>query len=92
MSPRHCLTAALLGAVLGTAAMPALADERSVDIEIVAVNDITNTAMLAHLLKYDSVMGTLAAPAGGIALADRVRVLLLQRESALGRLPVDDRR
>ena len=27
------------------------------DIEIVAINDLTDNAMLAHLLKYDSVMG-----------------------------------
>ena len=31
------------------------------DIEIVAVNDITNSDCLAHLLKYDSIMGTLDA-------------------------------
>ena len=30
------------------------------DIEIVAVNDITDNATLAHLLKYDSVLGTLS--------------------------------
>src|SRR4051795_11671629 len=29
------------------------------DIEFVAVNDLTDTATLAHLLKYDSVLGTL---------------------------------
>ncbi|MDS1268731.1 type I glyceraldehyde-3-phosphate dehydrogenase [Lipingzhangella sp. LS1_29] len=29
------------------------------DVEIVAVNDLTDTATLAHLLKYDSVLGTL---------------------------------
>jgi glyceraldehyde 3-phosphate dehydrogenase len=29
------------------------------DIEIVAVNDLTNTQTLAHLLKYDSVLGNL---------------------------------
>ena len=28
------------------------------DIEIVAVNDITDAATLAHLLRYDSVLGT----------------------------------
>jgi len=28
------------------------------DIEVVAINDLTSTATLAHLLKYDSVMGT----------------------------------
>jgi len=29
------------------------------DVEFVAVNDLTDTATLAHLLKYDSVLGTL---------------------------------
>jgi len=31
------------------------------DIEIVAVNDLTDNATLAHLLRYDSVLGTLDA-------------------------------
>jgi len=31
------------------------------DIEIVAVNDITDPQTLAHLLKYDSVLGNLKA-------------------------------
>jgi len=31
------------------------------DIEIVAINDLTSTATLAHLLKYDSVMGPMQA-------------------------------
>ena len=31
------------------------------DIEIVAINDLTDNDTLAHLLKYDSVMGTLRA-------------------------------
>ena len=31
------------------------------DVDIVAVNDITDTATLAHLLKYDSVLGNLSA-------------------------------
>ena len=29
------------------------------DIDFVAVNDLTNAATLAHLLKYDSVLGNL---------------------------------
>jgi len=33
----------------------------STDIEFVAVNDLTNAATLAHLLKYDSVLGNLHA-------------------------------
>lgn len=37
------------------------------DIEIVAINDLTDNAMLAHLLKYDSVHGTFA---GEIELVD----------------------
>ena len=31
------------------------------DIDIVAVNDLTDTGTLAHLLKYDSIMGNLTA-------------------------------
>ena len=31
------------------------------DVDFVAVNDLTNAATLAHLLKYDSVLGNLAA-------------------------------
>ena len=31
------------------------------DIEIVAVNDLTDNAVLAHLLKYDSILGRLDA-------------------------------
>ena len=30
------------------------------DIEVVAINDLTDNDTLAHLLKYDSVMGTLS--------------------------------
>src|SRR4051795_739256 len=33
------------------------AAEANADIEFVAVNDLTNTATLAHLLKYDSILG-----------------------------------
>jgi glyceraldehyde 3-phosphate dehydrogenase len=32
------------------------------DVDIVAVNDLTDAATLAHLLKYDSVLGNLAVP------------------------------
>ena len=34
------------------------AKQQGVDIDFVAVNDITNAGTLAHLLKYDSVLGT----------------------------------
>jgi glyceraldehyde 3-phosphate dehydrogenase len=40
------------------------ADALGHDIEIVAVNDITDNATLAHLLKYDSVLGTLPHQVG----------------------------
>lgn len=36
-------------------------DETFADIEVVAINDLTDNATLAHLLKYDSVMGTVGA-------------------------------
>ncbi len=50
------------------------------DIDFVAVNDLTDTATLAHLLKYDSVHGrfTGTVEASGDALiidGDRIRVL-----------------
>ena len=34
------------------------------ELEFVAVNDITDARTLAHLLKYDSVLGNLANPIG----------------------------
>ena len=42
------------------------------NIDFVAVNDITDTKTLAHLLKYDSVLGTLQEPV--TAEADAIRV------------------
>jgi len=42
------------------------------DIDFVAVNDLTNAATLAHLLKYDSVLGNLDADV--TASADRITV------------------
>src|SRR5262249_7502640 len=45
------------------------------DIEFVAVNDVTDAATLAHLLKYDSVHGRLPqavrAEGNGIKVGDR---------------------
>ncbi len=32
------------------------------DVEIVAINDLTDSKTLAHLLKYDSLSGTLPVP------------------------------
>jgi glyceraldehyde 3-phosphate dehydrogenase len=42
------------------------------DIEFVAVNDLTNAATLAHLLKYDSILGNLQATI--TATGDRISV------------------
>src|SRR5215510_2466889 len=42
------------------------------DIDIVAVNDLTDTATLAHLLKYDSILGNLKADIS--ATADSISV------------------
>jgi glyceraldehyde 3-phosphate dehydrogenase len=38
----------------------AVADSAGGDLEIVAVNDLTDTKTLAHLLKYDTVLGSLS--------------------------------
>jgi glyceraldehyde 3-phosphate dehydrogenase len=42
------------------------------DVDIVAVNDITDAATLAHLLKYDSVLGNLTVPVS--ASGDSIKV------------------
>ena len=42
------------------------------DVDIVAVNDITDAATLSHLLKYDSVLGNLTVPVS--ATADTIKV------------------
>jgi glyceraldehyde 3-phosphate dehydrogenase len=50
------------------------------DLEFVAVNDITDTRTLAHLLKYDSVHGTLKAPVQAedkVLAVDRARLVVL---------------
>ena len=60
------------------------ASERSGNIEVVAVNDITTPESLAHLLKYDSVFGrfpgTIAAGTDSITVDDRVIKVLAERD------------
>jgi glyceraldehyde 3-phosphate dehydrogenase len=60
------------------------ASERSGNIEIVAVNDITTPESLAHLLKYDSVFGrfpgTVAAGTDTITVDGRVIKVLAERD------------
>jgi glyceraldehyde 3-phosphate dehydrogenase len=41
------------------------------DIDFVAVNDLTTTGTLAHLLKYDSILGNLDATIEATAMAFR---------------------
>jgi len=58
------------------------------DIEIVAVNDLADAATLAHLLKYDSILGNLRHPVvargDGITLAERTfRVLAIKDPAQL---------
>ncbi|HJQ07768.1 MAG TPA: type I glyceraldehyde-3-phosphate dehydrogenase [Nocardioides sp.] len=66
------------------------------DIEIVAVNDLTDTATLAHLLKYDSILGRLDAEVkateGAITVGDAEIAVTAERDPALlkwGELGVD---
>ncbi|AEA28338.1 glyceraldehyde-3-phosphate dehydrogenase, type I [Pseudonocardia dioxanivorans CB1190] len=62
------------------------------DIEIVAVNDLTDTATLAHLLKYDSILGRLPHEVGtsgeDIVVDGRPLAVLSERDPA--RLPWKD--
>jgi glyceraldehyde 3-phosphate dehydrogenase len=60
----------------------------SKDIDFVAVNDLTNAATLAHLLKYDSVLGNLTADvkatADGITVdGDEFKVLSVKDPAQL---------
>ncbi|WP_329568451.1 type I glyceraldehyde-3-phosphate dehydrogenase [Kitasatospora sp. NBC_01266] len=66
------------------------------DIEIVGVNDLTDTKTLAHLLKYDSILGTLQAEishtADSITVDGHTFKVLAQRDPAAlpwGELGVD---
>src|SRR3954447_12778656 len=68
------------------------AQESSADIEIVAVNDITDSKTLAHLLKYDSVFGPFpgeVAESGGSITVDGREVKVVS-ERGPAALPWDD--
>ncbi len=72
------------------------AKQRGVDIDIVAVNDLGSLDTMAHLLKYDSVLGvlpqTIKASKGGISVdGDELRVLSVRdpKELPWGELGVD---
>ncbi len=64
------------------------AKQKGTDLDFVAVNDITDAATLAHLLKYDSVLGTLDADISatdeGLSIdGDTLRVLAERDPAAL---------
>jgi glyceraldehyde 3-phosphate dehydrogenase len=70
--------------------------ERDADIDFVAVNDLGSLDTMAHLLKYDSVLGTLPqdvkVSAGGISVdGDELKVLSIRNPAELpwGELGVD---
>jgi len=60
------------------------AKKRDVDIEIVAVNDLGSLDTMAHLLKYDSVLGVLPNEikehSDGIAVDGEVLRVLSERD------------
>jgi len=62
------------------------------DIDIVAVNDLTDAATLAHLLKYDSILGNLkadiTATSGAITVDDDQFQVLAEKDPA--KLPWKD--
>jgi glyceraldehyde 3-phosphate dehydrogenase len=68
------------------------ASEKHPEIEFVVVNDITDAPTLAHLLKYDSVLGVfdhdIAAKDGAIVLDGRTIKVLAEKDVA--RLPWKD--
>jgi glyceraldehyde 3-phosphate dehydrogenase len=68
------------------------AQEADVELEFVAVNDITDAATLAHLLKYDSILGrfpgTVEASDHGVVVDGTEIQVLAERDPA--RLPWSD--
>ncbi len=68
------------------------AQEQGADIEWVAVNDLTDAETLAHLLKYDSILGpypgTVEQTDGGIAVDGKELKVLAERDP--GALPWSD--
>jgi glyceraldehyde 3-phosphate dehydrogenase len=59
------------------------------DVEVVAANDLGDLATMAHLLKYDSILGRYPEPVsvvdGGIQVGDRTIRIFAEREP--GKLP-----
>jgi glyceraldehyde 3-phosphate dehydrogenase len=77
-------------------AAKARGDELGEEIEWVAVNDLTDEATLAHLLKYDSILGpypgTVQAREGALEVDGKELKVLAERDPAAlpwGELGVD---
>ena len=68
------------------------ATARGADVEIVAVNDLGSLKTMAHLLKYDSVLGVLPndikAVDGGISIDGKVLKVLSEWDPKIGRAHV----
>jgi glyceraldehyde 3-phosphate dehydrogenase len=66
--------------------------DRGADLEVVAVNDLTDNAVLAHLLKYDSILGRLPhevkASADEISVGGKAFKVLVERDPS--KLPWQD--
>lgn len=70
--------------------------ESSANFEIVGINDLTDNATLAHLLKYDSILGRLSQPVtftdNSITVGGKTIAVSAERDPAnipWGRLGVD---
>ncbi len=81
---------------IGRNVMRAALEKNTKEIEIVAINDLTNAEMLAHLLKYDSVHGNLTeevrVDGDSIVVGDMKIKVLAERDPAQlpwGELGVD---
>jgi len=71
---------------IGRNVVRAMVEMGADDLELVAVNDLTDTKTLAHLLTYDSVHrrfpGTVAASEGGIVINGRTVKVLSEKDPA----------
>jgi glyceraldehyde 3-phosphate dehydrogenase len=71
---------------IGRAVLRAVLARGADDVEVVAINDLTDAKTLAHLLRYDSVHRTLPAPVrakdGGLEIGARTIQVLAEKDPA----------
>lgn len=71
---------------IGRATFKALLEKNNSDLKIIAINDLTDTATLTHLLKYDSVYGKYSKGASftkdSLVVAGKKYKVLAEREPA----------